>query len=253
MSAKTAKKTKHELGMCPPEKRPNCRWCSEDGKAVYAAPVVAIKERPIIFSAPMVRAILEGRKTQTRRAINAVGIEKGSDHTLCWPMDNSFGRHNNNRYGVMWLASKSKWIGPEKQFHLFAACPYGQPGGRLWVRESFYAGPGEEDFHTRFLGYVADGDHPHGRDYMVKPSIHMPRWASRILLEIMDIRVQRIQEISEEDAIAEGIDLRELHPEIDTVVDHYRGLWNYINGLNGPKSWANNPWVWAISFKRIAE
>jgi hypothetical protein len=148
-----------------------------------------MKERPILFSAPMVRAILDGRKTQTRRVIKEK-LMRGE------------GAHVNN-------------------------CQYGKPGDRLWVRETFCY----HDYLARYL-YKADGV----TGVKWKPSIFMPRIASRIMLEITGIRVERLQDISEEDAIAEG------WPKSS---DWYRSLWESINGQG---SWVLNPWVWVIEF-----
>lgn len=192
------------------------------------------QERPIIFSAPMVRAILDGRKTQTRRVI------------------------------------KRGWL----------RCPCGATGDRLWVRETW-----QKCCCVRGDGavvYKADGAYIHSladcggegdwcgladkcghdnSDWQFKgpwvSPIHMPRWASRILLEVTEVRVQRVQEISDSDVTAEGID----GPEIDMwrqwlhrddVHGHAFGvLWDTINGNKPGQSWADNPWAWAISFQRI--
>lgn len=190
-----------------------------------------MKQRPILFSGAMVRAILEGRKTQTRRVIR----------------------------------------GPEKYSRIHECgfcCPHGVTGDRLWVREQFsgtYAwnaippsGWGWDNTEVP-IWYWADGNPPDGDWTRPKPSIHMPRRYSRITLEITDVRVQRLQDISEEDAIAEGLRYR---PAIDawtsgddnwpTFVDprrSYAGLWNHINGAG---SWDANPLVWAITFKRVS-
>lgn len=206
-----------------------------------------MKERPILFSAPMVRAILDGRKTQTRRIVKNIGVApgigevlKGSDDTAEWP----------------------------------DYCPHGKVGDRLWVRET-WQGPILDD--DEFEEYRRDGKerfiNPHYCVYRAtdqldaidvddnelkwRPSIHMPRWASRILLEITNIRVERLNDISEEDAIAEGIKNYEngcyglddpgscmgVKPSIA-----YMRLWNHINGQG---SWDLNPWVWCLTFRII--
>ena len=167
-----------------------------------------MRERPILFSAPMVRAILAGTKTQTRR------VCKGQ-------------RELSNVHDFQ-----------------IDRCPYGQLGDRLWVRETWLR-------HSVNVpnDYLYRADHPddgtigpaHGG---WKPSIHMPRWASRITLEITDVRVERLQDISARDAWAEGITPS---PDVDPYHE-YRDLWESING---PGSWDANPWVWAVSFKRI--
>ena len=168
------------------------------------------KERPILFAGPMVNAILEDRKTQTRRIMK----------------ENTDG------------------------------CPYGIPGDRLWVREAWAP---LSTFAPAELGYLYRADHHKGLekkdgDQKWKPSIHMPRVASRITLEITGIKVERLQNISEADAQAEGVEFpapysgvnNKTHP---TCIDAFQVLWTSING---PDSWSQNPWVWAIQFKRIS-
>lgn len=208
------------------------------------------KERPILFSGPMVRAILEGRKTQTRR------IVKPQPRAEMRP--------------VFELASGK----PQKD------SPYGKPGDRLWVRETwgvyhsvkswtdcgyeydgdFIKGPLQGKTYSRtntsdregvneFVVYRADGVTEDGDTW--RPSIHMPRWASRITLEVVSVRVERLQDISNDDAIAEGIDTvwrGDNGPHEFDQVPHFRTLWESING---PGSWDANPWVWCISFNRI--
>ena len=216
-----------------------------------------MKERPILFSASMVRAILEGRKTQTRRICKSV-------------------KHPD--FGCEMAASE---LVKEAQHVIDRACPYGRPGDRLWVRETFQ-GPlvGEDeqsDYYAnsdkyrspRYCEYKADGgpkpEFMTGDDDLVcrwKPSIHMPRWASRITLEITGVRVERLQDISEADAIAEGCYKIEEGSAIyyadhlpkpakgraTDAVSAYTMLWESINGLD---SWESNPYVWVIEFKRV--
>jgi len=213
-----------------------------------------MKERPILFSAPMVRAILDGSKTQTRRVVKQ------------------------DRDGLLDCRPTPAW----DAFWKCVACPYGQPGDRLWVRETWNVthhsqlAPGEniaksaEDCvrdNNGFMPscaegvvYAADGvtSHPvHGKARW-RPSIHMPRWASRILLEIVSVRVERLQDISEDDARAEGIEYSERFGGYCVgMAEHYNShdprlsyasLWESING---PDSWSANPWVWVIAFRRI--
>lgn len=211
-----------------------------------------IKERPILFSAPMVRAILESRKTVTRRALNAqalknigYGVQLGECHEL--PREGPL--HPNS-------------IGYYTDF-----CPFGQPGDRLWVRETFIdlRGTGVEhrpdpDGPLQRYAYAADcrpGSHSDEarKDFGLKykPSIHMPRAACRILLEITDVRVERLQDISRADIRAEGL---QCPPELasDDVSPNYRDwypaawreLWNSTGG-----NWDANPWVWVVEFKRV--
>lgn len=215
-----------------------------------------MKERPILFSAPMVRAILDGTKTQTRRVCKpaeaaglsyVIGIQDPSD----------FGQRPLEVPG-------SGWFGDEEGDVQFS-CPYGRPGDRLWVRETFMDLQGTGVEHRDQAGqrkryaYGADtlpgsyGDQCR-KDYGLKwrPSIHMPRAASRITLEITGVGVERLQNISEADAIAEGVDY---DPEdcpfagTRTAVDAYRSLWELING---PGSWGTNPWVWVVEFRSVS-
>lgn len=215
---------------------------------------IAVKERPILFSGEMVRAILDGRKTQTRRVVK--------------PQPEPFKAHD--RLGPFWWFNRRAWgleqLGriAEKEMPWFLAphCPYGQPGDRLWVRENLRQDPldglwkYEEDFTPLIdledeidaVGWVVTRK----RDYC--PSIHMPRWASRITLEITDVRVERVQEISEADARAEGAEPR-LSGTSDwgPIRSHRTGfvyLWNQINEARG-YGWLANPWVWCLTFRRI--
>lgn len=194
---------------------------------------MSMKERPIPFSGPMVRALLDDTKTQTRR--------------LC-KLD--------MRAGM-----------PEPELaSLLKCCPYGQPGDRLWVREAWRA-PGSCDHlpprsisdceAVRFMAdEVVGADPGFGKG---RPGMFMPRWASRITLEITAVRVERLQDISEADAIAEGLfqdtagrwttySATEAAKEHLSPVQAYRDLWEQINGTG---SWDANPWVWVLEFKRL--
>ncbi len=185
------------------------------------------RERPILFSAPMVRALLAGTKTQTRLVVKGVDqwhpdsrtvklIGLGDDGCAAMPYD-EFDR-------MLGGAIKG---------------PYGKPGDRLWVRETW--APDEYEGQREF--YRADDEHfmpPCGW----KPSIHMPRMASRITLEVTGVRVERLQDISAGDAWAEGISFS---PDVDPVHE-YQDLWEQING---PGSWSTNPWVWVVEFRRL--
>ena len=221
--------------------------------------MTTVKERPILFSGPMVRAILSGAKTQTRRAVKAdryrhqpqcQGPANPSSGNLVYRLDDKWG--------------PSAWDDSDFVLDPIAVCPYGQPGDRLWVRETFDISPeptGWEGHH--WLTYVADGDRIEvdcAEFYMGRlkpgkryPSIHMPRWASRIMLEITGVRVERLQDISIDDVIAEGIEPVKNGPHANQYWREETGakfvdLWESING---PDSWAANPWVWVIEFKRI--
>lgn len=180
------------------------------------ATLSAVKERGILLSAPEVLAILDGHKTQTRRIVkpqadcNATAL----DHT--------------ESGACVTLAMRAGMYS--------FPCPYGAPGDRLWVRETFN--------HCAYKPfYRADG--PMHEDWKWKPSIHMPRWASRITLEITAIRVEQLQDITEEDAKAEGC----IGALGAGCTGAYRDLWDSINAKKYP--WSSNPWVWVIEFRRI--
>lgn len=204
----------------------------------------AIKERPILFSGPMARAVYEGRKTQTRRIIK--GVEDFTE--VVKVIDPS----NGNR--PFWRFSLS--MDGATQCHNIDF-PHGVPGERLWGREGFSVSsePHEPDGHY-WLTYLADGTSLEidgseismgrlkpGKSY---PSIHMPRWACRLLLEITDVQAERLNDISGEDAIAEGCTNDFGDPEI--ALSDFVLLWESINGAG---SWNLNPWVEAITFKVI--
>lgn len=206
-----------------------------------------MKDRPILFSAPMVRAILEGRKTQTRRVVKPVGNDEGFviiDYgNGGWPYRSDDGdstTHTVKRGGKLYH---------DETPH---ACPYGQPGDRLWVREAWathacFDNIPPRDLTTRSIHYQADGKVETGK---YRQAFHMPRWASRILLEVTGVRVERLQDISEADALAEGVTVTPCHPRHADRMGRntYRDLWESING---PGSWDANPWVWVIEFKRV--
>jgi len=221
------------------------------------------KERPILFSGPMVRAILEGRKLQTRRI-----VKDAQSLPTVWTGDP-------DREAV------PSWYSEEY-------CPYGKPGDRLWVRETFWVRQWGNTINGIGVDYKAGGEPTHrstrpdnvGQMCRWRPSIHMPRWASRINLEITEVRVERLQDISENDAYEEGVTLTV--PEEQTYYGQFRVLWESINGsckrckghgvvpawsgslaagleqtandcpeCHGtvPGSWDANPFVWVIEFK----
>lgn len=190
--------------------------------------------RPIIFSAEMVRAILSGQKTQTRRVVK--------------------------RNHLMTVDGE--------QYPILALCPHGQPGSRLWVREACRA-DAIDDEGLCCVRYLADQKlipientreaadkwvrlyWYRGKEGLTVPPIHMPRWASRITLEITDVRVERLQDISEADAKAEGVSMPDgtpTPPDFWSYQQEFRHLWEQING---PCSWDANPFVWVVTFRRI--
>lgn len=184
-----------------------------------------MKYTPILFSGPMVRAILDGSKTQTRRII------KRTD------------------------TGRVKAIGSHRNWHLedphcVQACPQGKPGDQLWVRETWATTEqaGDHAADACIVYRATDPDWQTMEGWKWKPSIFLPRAYSRITLEITDIRVQRLNDITEADAKAEGVeDYRFLSPHSDFRAG-FLCLWESING---PGSWQDNPYVWAITFNRI--
>ncbi|SVS89295.1 morphogenetic protein [Klebsiella pneumoniae] len=235
-----------------------------------------MKERGMIFNGEMVRAILDGRKTQTRRPIK-------------WKQTR-FTEIGEREDGSNWPWSEDA----EHACDFWHPCPFGAVGDRIWVRETWgvashafsddgliidwvpdrpataiHEMPFGNGYYSGYAIYAADGDFTWGDDdgyedgrSCWKPSIHMPRAASRILLEITDVRVERLNAISEEDAEAEGIDMEALYDSqdcYDCIADHnmtgrptvtgaFKYLWESIYGEEGLKS---NPWVWVIEFKRV--
>jgi hypothetical protein len=224
-----------------------------------------MRERPILFSGPMVRAVLDGHKTQTRRVVKRD------------------------------LSGRVKAVGSPRNWHLddpnaVLACPYGVPGDRLWVRETHLLDPPQDgtwdyasytdgvienvaEIPDRFCNpnhvlYSADEQCDLIRGaWRWRPSIHMPRWASRIDLRITEISVEPLQSISEADARAEGVDWAAPHFygvfQLDNdredprevgygvggsfALDNFRRLWDSINARRG-HGWDANPWVWVVSF-----
>lgn len=213
-----------------------------------------MKERPILFSAPMVRALLDGSKTQTRRAVRKQFADDAEVAEVS--ATTSEGWQTSGHSGLWWDDAGACLDDAVR-------CPYGKPGDRLWVRETFNrTNPGGD---TGIYFYRADNN-PAYEDAIWKPSIFMPRWASRITLEITAVRVERLQDISYEDALAEGVaDARPLlgntEPSHGETADEtsrrlrwpqreYELLWNKINGVG---AWNKNPWVWCVSFKRVPQ
>ena len=192
-----------------------------------------MKERPILFSAPMVRALLAGTKTQTRRVVKK----------LPW-----FDPPGNRWYIPLGQRSFKCDAEREAWQHMPKCCPYGQPGDRLWVRETFM------DLGACYL-YRADAGAEAERALAApgqpwKPAIHMPRAASRISLEVTGVRVERLQEISEADAQSEGC-IAPMYASDESTLSFavaYRHLWEAING---PGAWERNPFVWVVEFRRI--
>ena len=257
-----------------------------------------MREKPILFSAPMVRALLAGTKTQTRRTIKPQPFAGMTDDQVYLKF---------REQGVLGPDESLTWLvncAWESGF-VDLTCPYGQPGDRLWVREAWRIGAWDVDDGRIAVDYRDSVDKKwrdipdDGKDAFVtlweqccdeltakgidpdtdgeyhwkpgesplrwRPSIHMYRWASRITLEVTGVRVERLNDISDEDARAEGINRiahgregyfyhatrTEPHPNNWCFPDDaYKDLWEQING---PGSWAANPWVWVIEFKRVPQ
>ena len=193
-------------------------------------------KRGMIFNGEMVRAILEGRKTQTRRPVNSSTAD---------------------------LLDLQKQY-PHKKYNI--VCPFGQPGDCLWVRETFQGPLVSEELFEEYRAYPEKFETPQYCEYAAdggakpeycdlddnlrhgwRPSIHMPRWASRLLLEITDVRVERLKSISDGDAIREGCSATDMKSG-DCVADVFARLWKSIYGK---ESWQANPYVWVIEFRRI--
>lgn len=220
-------------------------------------------ERPILFSAPMVRALLDGSKTQTRRVVKDLPPWKITEIVAS---ASGCGR---------WLPNGPAPSGRGMASGHWRPCPYGQPGDRLWVRETWLEDP-EDDGTWGYTQYMSCKGSPlsdipkrfqkaehcifradwGGHDVVWRPSIHMPRWASRILLEVVSVRVERLQDISEADARAEGAPGYEEGVDAPPPSDEhewsysasYQRVWEAINGAG---SWDANPWVWVVEFKRV--
>lgn len=204
-----------------------------------------ITERGMIYNAEMVRALLDGRKTQTRRPVK-------------------FPVHDKN----LGCELAGNELAGELSAGNYLNSAFGKPSDRIWVRETFqgplfnyeqmdeYLEDSSKFEKPEFCQYAADGGHrPEYQDaddnlrHGWRPSIHMPRWASRILLEITNVRVERLKSISDGDAIREGCSTTDMKSG-DCVADVFARLWASIYG---DESWNSNPWVWVIEFKRIEE
>jgi len=205
-----------------------------------------VKEYGMIFNGEMVRAILDGRKTQTRR------VMKVQPSDGFHPTHNGYDLDLNAHWYTPGVVDKNGYLQPAKK-DVFGvadenegyACPFGAVGDRIWVRETFSPVPDhEEPAGCSAILYAADGNGPYGKWV---PSIHMPRWASRITLEITGVRVERLNSISDSDASKEGCCIADMESG-DCLSDVFARLWTSIYG---DESWKVNPWVWVIEFKVV--
>jgi hypothetical protein len=212
------------------------------------------RERPIIFSAPMVRAILNGSKTQTRRICKPAAT---LSRVVACQDPATYAEGQRPPYIT------PGWFGDEDGDVQFF-CPYGKPGDRLWVRETLDFDDARGHFYKATgmyvgpsLDYEREPSPQNGLPCRVVPAIHMPLWASRITLEVTEVRVEQLQGISHIDAMAEGCDTgswtiaegaRPEAPFGSNAVKRFRLLWESINGRG---SWDANPWVWVIEFRRL--
>lgn len=182
-----------------------------------------MKERPILFSTEMVRAILDGRKTMTRRVMKPQPELRGNFY----------------EFGKAGWSSGITSITPVYGHSLYYACPYGIPGDRLWVKETWA--------YTDYKDVCWKATDGESRIIRWRSPIFMPRWASRINLEITGVRVERLQEMTYHDLEAEG-----MQGELGAASEEYIKLWDTLNAKRG-YPWSSTPWVWVIEFRRVSD
>lgn len=208
-----------------------------------------IKFHPILFSTPMVQALLEGRKTQTRRVVNPTPEEM---HFVSAVQFDYTAVTLDRCISVRGYKNLSSESGPERRYvENNLRCPYGKRGDVLWVRESFA-------YVLIGVKYKADGDWDNEEKKMGmakpwRPSIHMPKAACRLFLQIESIRVERLEDISETDAMAEGAKPESCLEPVSCNHPYYHGFSRLWQTINGAESWDANPWVWVIAFKRTTK
>ncbi len=233
-----------------------------------------MKERPILFSAPMVKAVLAGAKTVTRRVCK---VQPFLDVDL-WNVFYPWGEGGHGIY-----KSEAEML-EEFRPLMLARCPYGAVGDRLWVRENWRTSSKLDSKNATQIGaeclsaeyekpwcpvqYKADGRRDNwdasiwGEPGKLRPSIYLPRWASRLTLEVTSVKIEPLHAITDEEAKAEGAahriapcgDLAGAFDLVDTPIgyrNHFRDLWDSINGKRKGCAWDDNPWLFVVSFKRI--
>lgn len=234
-----------------------------------------MKERPILFSGSMVRALLDGRKTMTRRVVKPQpeGEPRSTEEwarrlagaNVRW--DRVITERDIQNKAERLRGRLFPFSRPDSESLTALRCPFGRPGDRLWVRETWASLRFTRDWETGYIdgweeaanlrngtvvydaddhGFDDNGAGAENRGFRWRPSIHMPRWASRITLEITEVRVERVQAITSADARAEGCEASERESETDA----FHRLWDSLNAPRG-YSWESNPWVWVLTFRRI--
>ncbi|MDF1516258.1 MAG: hypothetical protein P1S60_20780 [Anaerolineae bacterium] len=217
----------------------------ENASSMFSGAATGCTIRPILFSGPMVRAILAGEKTQTRRTVKPQPPAHHWDTLPGYQRRVSLLECSDGRIHARFQDSIPQNIDEP----VWRKCPYGKPGDWLWVRETW-----AEAFN---LTHDIDQETPmyradyiagkviniHGSEVRWKPSIYMPRWASRVTLEITGIRVENLQDISDADSRAEGC-----ATSATAARSQFRDLWDSING---PNSWSDNPCVWVVEFRKV--
>ena len=210
-------------------------------------------ERPSLFTAPMVRAILDGTKTQTRRVVKTVELRHG--YVGVRVVGNYPSVVNLSDDGLTWRPHGGS---PDVPYpHPERCCPYGVPGDQLWVRETWATHEKYDDTKpsevwwgaTKWYRERGEAGLNRGR---WRPSIYMPRIFSRLSLDVTEVRLERVQDISEEDARAEGARTMTCvnPPSLNSYREGFRRLWDSINAKRG-YSWESNPWVWVVTFERV--
>ena len=207
-----------------------------------------MRERPILFSDPMVRALLAGAKTQTRRIVKPLKYRPLPDTNASWRYDGVWSEEDGGD-GCRYMERLDDKGNPIEEYHRIGRCPYGDVGDRLWVREAWY--PLVDEIGQVYPIYRASWPWRATSPKKWKSPIHMPRSACRLSLEITDVRVERLQAITAADALAEGAgtQMRGCTRYDGEARDVFRWIWSTIHG---EASWEANPWVWRIAFRRIA-